>query len=61
MKYDLQTILQLIKEIENEITYSGSGVYLTKEGQDIYCDVNDVYDWFNEYKLVLLDRCKIEE
>ena len=58
MKYDLQTILQLINEIENEINDSGSGVYITKEGKDIYCDVNDVYDWFNEYKHVLLDRCK---
>ena len=58
MKYDLQTILQLIKEIENEINDSGSGIYITKEGKDIYCDVNDVYDWFNEYKHVLLDRCK---
>ena len=58
MKYDLQTILQLINEVENEITDSGSGVYITKEVKDIYCYVNDVYDWFNEYKHVLLDRCK---
>ena len=58
MKYDLQTILQLINEIENEINDSGSGVYITKEGKDICCDVNDIYDWFNEYKLVLLHRCK---
>ena len=58
MKYDLQTILQLINEIENEINDSGSGVYIAKEGKDIYCDVNDIYDWFNEYKPVLLHRCK---
>ena len=60
MKYDLQTILQLINEVENEITDSGSGVYITKEGKGIYCDVNDIYDWFNEYKLVLLHRCKLK-
>ena len=34
MKYDLQTILQLINEIENEINDSGSGVYITKEWKD---------------------------
>ena len=58
MEYDLQTILQLIKEVENEIADSVSCFYITKEGKDIICDVNDIYDWFNEYKHVLLDRCK---
>ena len=58
MEYDLQTILQLIKEVENEIADSVSCIYITKEGKDIFCDVNDIYDWFKEYKVILLDRCK---
>ena len=58
MKYDLQTVLQLIKDIEHEIQNSGSCPYVTKEGKEVFCDVNDIYDWFNEYRHILLDRCK---
>ena len=51
-------------ELASKITYTlleaniMGDKYITKEGKDIYCDVNDIYDWFNEYKLVLLHRCK---
>lgn len=48
---------EIIQTIEDEIDKSWSSEYLTKEGIKITgMDVNEVYDWFVEYKEILRQR-----
>lgn len=51
-----EVIDDLINTIEREIQNSSSTCYRTAEGDYIDTDVGYVYDWFKEYKDVLLLR-----
>lgn len=51
-----EVIDDLINTIERELQNSTSARYRTAEGDYIDTDVDYVYDWFKEYKDVLLLR-----
>lgn len=51
-----EVIDDLINTIERELQNSTSARYSTAEGDYIDTDVDYVYDWFKEYKDVLLLR-----
>lgn len=52
-----QLVEEMIRTIDEEIENSGSVCYTTKEGYKLSgADINDIYDWFEQYKEVLRER-----
>lgn len=52
------TIEEIIKKIENEISNSSQTRYICEDGEIISTDVGYVEEWFEKYKLKLKDRSK---